>query len=323
MNASAARGVALIGGSTYDITGTLLGETHRNDSNPSRIHTSHGGVGRNIAENLARLGFPAPFVSAFGTDALSDELIASCETLGIDTKLSYIKEGARACIYIDLLDDRGELLLAASDMSPIEAFPLDLLRETVKRLNAYEFILLDANLTEEALRCAAAHSESLLIGETVSVAKAERLRGILSRLYAVKANVAELAALTGRKLESERDIGDAGARLLAAGVKRVFVTMGKDGSCHIDGDGMTRIPSFPAEVRSVTGAGDAFCAAVVYGLCHDLPAEDILLLGSAMSRITLASPFAVSRDMTEAEALRVKGALAALYAGGAPVQTPR
>ena len=108
--------IALIGGSTYDITGTLLDEARQSDSNPSSIHTGHGGVGRNIAENLARLGLGVRLVSAFGTDALSDELIASCEAVGIDTRLSYIKEGARACSYIDLLDKRGELLLAASDM---------------------------------------------------------------------------------------------------------------------------------------------------------------------------------------------------------------
>ncbi|MDR2132069.1 MAG: carbohydrate kinase family protein [Clostridiales Family XIII bacterium] len=306
-----ARDVALIGGSTCDITGVLLGEPHGSDSNPSRIHTSHGGVGRNIAENLARLGLKVRFVSAFGTDAFSDELIAFCEALGMDTRLSYIKEGARACTYIDLLDAKGELLLAASDMSTMEEFPLDLLANAVKRLNAHKLTVLDANLTEDALRCVAEHSESLLLGETVSITKAKRFRAILPRLYAVKANAGELAALTGRRVESERDIACACADLLAAGVKRVFVTMGRNGAFCADGGGTTRTPGFPAEVCSVTGAGDAFCAAIAYGILRDLPTEDMLLLGAAMSRITLKSPFAVSREMSESEALRVKDALAA------------
>ncbi|MDR2770827.1 MAG: PfkB family carbohydrate kinase [Clostridiales Family XIII bacterium] len=299
-------GVALIGGSTYDITAALLGEeVHRSDSNPSRIRTGHGGVARNIAENLARLGLAVRFVSAFGADALSAELIASCEAVGIDTSLSYIEEGARACTYINLLDKDGELLLAASDMSAIEAFPLDLLAEAAERLNGRRLLVLDANLTESALRCVAAHSESLLIGEAVSIAKATRLRAILPRLHTVKANLGELAALTGREIGGDADLRAAGGDLLAAGVKRVFVTMGRAGACCIESAGVTRIPGFPAEVRSVTGAGDAFCAAIAYGLCRGLPTEEILLLGAAMSHITLESPFAVSRDMTEAEALRV------------------
>jgi pseudouridine kinase len=302
-------GVALIGGSTYDITGLLLADARRNDSNPSRIHTGCGGVGRNIAENLARLGLGVSFASAFGTDAFSRELLASCEAVGIDTRLSYIEEGACACTYINLLDAGGELLMAASDMTLIEDFPLDLLSEAARRANARKLAILDANLTEEALCCIASHCESLLIGETVSIAKARRFRSILPRMYAIKANVGELAALAGRAIKSERDIDEAGASLRAAGVKRVFVTMGKNGACCVEEGGTTRVPGFPAEVRSVTGAGDAFCAAVAYGIYRDLPTEDILLLGTAMSHITLASPFAVSRDMTKAQALQVKDAL--------------
>jgi pseudouridine kinase len=312
------RDIALIGGSTYDITGVLLADARPSDSNPSRIHAGCGGVGRNIAENLARLGLGVSLVSAFGTDAFSHELLASCEAVGIDTRLSHIEEGARACTYINLLDAGGELLMAASDMSPVEAFPLDLLSEAARRASAYKLTVLDANLTEEALRCVAAHCEGPLIGETVSVAKAKRFRSILPRMHAIKANVGELAALAGREIKSERDLSEAGAFLCAAGVGRVFVTMGREGACCIDEGGMSRVPGFPAEIRSVTGAGDAFCAAVVYGVYHGLPTEDILLLGSAMSRITLASPFAVSRDMTETEALRVKDALAGTT-GGRPV----
>jgi pseudouridine kinase len=201
-------------------------------------------------------------------------------------------------------------------MTPVENFPKELLTEAARRASECRLTVLDANLTEEALRHIASHCESLLIGETVSIAKAGRFRGILPRIYAIKANIGELAALTGREIKSERDIAGAGDALRAAGVERVFVTMGKSGACCVEEGGMTRVPGFPAKVRSVTGAGDAFCAAVVYGIYHGLPTEDILLLGTAAAHITLASPFAVSRDMTEAEALRVKEALRATRAEG-------
>jgi pseudouridine kinase len=303
------RDIAVIGGSTYDITAVLKDDARPGDSNPSRIHTGCGGVGRNIAENLARLGLGVSFVSAFGTDAFSAELIASCEAVGIDTRLSHAEKGARACTYINMLDSGGELLLAASDMSLTEAFPRESLAEAARALNAHGIMILDANLTEEALRILAEPYSGVLIGETVSVAKAKRLRSVLPRLYAVKTNRRELAALTGREIQGDRDLERAGAELLEAGVKRVFVTMGIEGSCCIEEGGLTRMPSFKAEVRSVTGAGDAFCAGVVYGIRRELPTADILLLGAAMSRVTLASPFAVSRDMTESEALRVMAEL--------------
>jgi pseudouridine kinase len=307
----ASNDVALFGGSTYDVTGVLLKEARPNDSNPSRIRACCGGVGRNIAENLARLGLGVRFVSAFGTDAFSREMIASCEAVGIDTGDSYIAEGARGGAYVNLLDAKGELLIAASDLSLIEEFPDDLLRNSVSRANACKLAVVDANLTEDALSRIAGQCEIPLIGDAVSVAKAGRFRRVFPHMHALKTNIGELAALADREIKSDRDLIAAMACLRAAGVERVFVTMGRDGACCFDGDGMTRVPGFPAEVRSVTGAGDAFCAAVVYGIYHGLPATDILMLGTAMSHITLASPLAVSRDMTKAEALRVKDALTA------------
>jgi pseudouridine kinase len=305
--------IALIGGATYDITAVLIGDARRGDSNPSRIHTGCGGVGRNIAENLARIGLSVAFVSAFGTDAFSAEMIASCEAVGIDTRFSHVGEGAAGCAYVDLIDSRGELLLAASDMSPVEAFPEDSLTEAASSLSGCGIMVLDANLTEAALARVADCYGGLLIGEAVSVAKAGRLRRILPRLHAVKANVGELAALTGREIRDGADAEDAGKSLLGEGVERVFVTMGREGAFCAERTGVSRVPGFPANVRNVTGAGDAFCAAVAYGLHRGLTSGDILLLGTAMAHITLESPFAVSRDMTEAVALRVMEGYKAKY----------
>jgi pseudouridine kinase len=306
--------IAVIGGATCDITGTLFEEARQGDSNPGRVNMSCGGVGRNIAENLARLGFNITFISAFGTDGFSDELIASCEDLGIDTSLSYTKNGARACTYVNMLDSRGELLLAASDMTLTESFPPDLLSKTVRHLGTIDLMILDANLTEELLTAATEHYNGTIVGEAVSAAKAGRLRSILPRLHAVKANACELAALTGREIRNDLDVAEAGRSLLDEGVERVFVTMGKDGACCIERNGIVRTPGFPANVRSVTGAGDAFCAAIAYGVYHGDESRSILMLGAAMSHITLESPFAVSRDMTEGKAMYVMAELEAQHA---------
>jgi pseudouridine kinase len=307
----AGRDIAVIGGATCDVTGVLPEEARQGDSNPGRVNMSCGGVGRNIAENLARLGFDITFISAFGTDGFSGELTASCEDMGIDTSLSYTKNGARVCTYVNILDGRGELLTAVSDMTLIESFPPDLLSKTVRHLGPTGIMILDANLTEELLTVAAEHYNGPIIGEAVSAAKAGRLRGILPRLRAVKTNVGELAALTGREIRNDLDVEEAGMSLLGEGVGRVFVTMGKDGACCVERNGIVRTPGFHANVRSVTGAGDAFCAAVAYGVYHGIESRDILMLGAAMSHITLESPFAVSRDMTEDRALRVMAELAA------------
>jgi pseudouridine kinase len=302
--------LAVVGGANYDITGVALGEANFHDSNPSRVYTGCGGVGRNIAENAGRLGLKTALLAAFGTDAFAEILRASCETAGVDTRLSHVTEGARSGLYIDLLDQDGELLLAASDQGLIESLPLDAIRATAPALSNYRFLCLDANLTEEAVHCAAETIPLPIIGDTVSMAKAVRFRGILHRIYALKTNLLELSALTEQRVDAADKVEAAAETLLKNGVSRIFVTMGPEGACCVDSSGITRIAGFPAEVRNVTGAGDAFCAGIACGLLRGLSNEEILYFSTAMSHLAMAGESAVNPQITAEKVAGLAEALA-------------
>ena len=290
--------LAVIGGATYDITGVSLGEARFHDSNPSKVYTGCGGVGRNIAENAGRLGLKTALLAAFGDDAFAGILRESCGVVGVDTSLSHVEKDARSGLYIDLLDRDGELLLAASDQTLIESIPLTAIQAAAPALSRYRFLCLDANLTEAAIRCAAETIPLPIIGDTVSMAKAARFGGILPRIHALKTNLLELSALTGRQIESADQVEAAAETLLHAGVSRIFVTMGPEGACCVDSWGITRLQGFPAEVRNVTGAGDAFCAGVCQGLLQGLASEDILYFATAMSHLAMAVESAVNPQIT-------------------------
>ncbi|MEI8181049.1 PfkB family carbohydrate kinase, partial [Aestuariivirga sp.] len=61
--------VIVIGGANVDIKGRSRGSFVAGTSNPGEVTVSAGGVGRNIAENLARLGISVSLVTALGQDA--------------------------------------------------------------------------------------------------------------------------------------------------------------------------------------------------------------------------------------------------------------
>jgi pseudouridine kinase len=294
----AKRDVLLIGGSTYDITGIATGDANLHDSNPSRIFTGCGGAGRNILENAARLGMSASIISAYGTDAFSKELIDSCRVVGIDTTRIWIREMANACLYIDLLDKNGELLLAASDLTLMEELPISLLEESMDFINSHDIVILDTNVAEQALQFVAKYCTAIIIGDTVSIAKAPRFRNILNRMHVVKTTIGELKSLTGGNIESRQDICDAGNFLIKKGVNQVDVTMGEEGACCIQEYGVDWVPGFPANVKNVTGAGDAFCAGIAYGIQNGFTVREILLFGSAMSHIALSGEAAVNPEMS-------------------------
>ena len=58
------------------------------DSNPGAVRMSLGGVGRNIAHNMALLGVDVRMVTVFGDDINAQKIAASCGELGIDISQS-------------------------------------------------------------------------------------------------------------------------------------------------------------------------------------------------------------------------------------------
>ena len=298
------RDVLVIGGSTYDTTCVVCGDPIYKDSNPSRIYGGCGGVGRNIAENTARMGMHTALMTAFGTDAFSKEIAASCDRVGIDHSRSFVSENAGAGKYISIIDSGGELLLAASDLGLIEAVDPAYFIRDLSYLNSFSSLLVDANNTEETLAAVAKAYKGRIFADAVSIKKAPRLRSILNRLDTVKVNRGELGGLSGKPVGNDRQIREAAEYLISEGVHHVFVTKGTDGACCFDGETAYSVPSFPVIVKSVTGAGDAFSAAVLYGSMRGYSCSETLLLGTAASHIALTSGYAVSEDMTEERLLK-------------------
>src|SRR5512139_2610731 len=78
--------VLVIGAACVDIVGVLKGEMQTGTSNPAQIRTSCGGVGRNVAENLARLGQAVNLLTVVGEDQNGDHLIKAIAEAGVNVE---------------------------------------------------------------------------------------------------------------------------------------------------------------------------------------------------------------------------------------------
>ena len=108
--------VTVVGGVNVDIGGRPEAALVARDSNPGAVHSSLGGVGRNIAHNMALLGLDVRLLTAFGDDLNAQKLAASCGELGIDISQSPVIPGGRTSTYLFINDERGDMALAVSDM---------------------------------------------------------------------------------------------------------------------------------------------------------------------------------------------------------------
>lgn len=258
--------VAGIGGANVDLHGRAAGPIRLRDSNPGRLHLSCGGVMRNILENLARLGVPTAIVSAVGDDGYGRILADSCRQLGMDTGLLRVLPGHRSSCYVSILDDEGDMLVAMSDMAIIKQMGAAFVAEALPVLNQAELVVCDANLSREALEALTAGCRRPLLIDPVSTAWAEMMAPLAGRFDTLKPNRMELQALTGCDCSTSAGVEEGCGRLLKAGAKRVFVSLGADGLYYQDSQG-TRLHAasrpFPL-LCNATGAGDAAMAGIVW-----------------------------------------------------------
>jgi pseudouridine kinase len=291
------RPIVCIGAANLDRKLRALGPLAMGSSNPARQDEAFGGVARNIAENLARLGAPAALITALGNDASGRGLQAHAEMLGIDTSGTLRLDGVSSGTYTAVLDQRGEMTMALADMALYDALTPEFLASRQPQRAGAALVVADLNLpleTVAALLDEAARGRVPLVLVGVSQAKMARLPHNLEGLRLLIVNEGELATRSGRPLKTPADFAEACAQLQAQGAVDVIVTRGAEGVLYTTADGVERLAAAPARVVDVTGAGDAFAAAV----CWSLYAADCGLAlacrrGLQLAALTLASEQAV------------------------------
>lgn len=93
--------ITVIGGINIDIEGKPDGILKFEDSNPGKISVSYGGVGRNITENVARMGGSVAMISVIGEDHMGYEAKEHLRLLGVDvSRIEVKKHACQRCIFL-------------------------------------------------------------------------------------------------------------------------------------------------------------------------------------------------------------------------------
>ncbi len=294
--------VTCIGGANVDRKIQSLAPLQLGTSNPASVTETHGGVARNIAENLGRLGARPRLVTLVGDDAPGNQLLAACRNAGIDVTNAIQTNEWNTGTYTAVLDVNGEMTVALADMALYDALSIDSIAARWDVIASSRLLIIDTNPPAETLAyiLQRAYQEQLPVCVTpVSSPKVKRLPADLRGVWLLVANLDELAALTNRdRVETEQEIAAAAAACMARGCERVVVTMGQRGCCYFQKDGRPgQIQAEPVSVVDVTGAGDAFVAGVTYALAAGPDLAAACAFGTRCSRAALATKETVSHDI--------------------------
>jgi len=297
--------VALIGGANLDISAHSHAPPVAGDSNPGTIACSPGGVARNVAENLVRLGVDARLLSVLGDDAFAQVLRQSAQRVGLDLQACTTIAGARTATYLSLHGTDGDMGVAVNDMGILEHLTPALLEAHVALLKGAAAVMVDCNVRPDVLAWMATHvPQQPVFAEAVSVAKCTKLLPVLGALHTLKANRIEAEALSGMAIHTPQDAMAAAHVLHQRGVRNVVVSLGAEGAAWCDATGATGHKAVrPVQMASATGAGDAMLSGLLYAHLHGMPLDRAVPWAMACAELTLSSTFANSPDLNVAAVL--------------------
>ena len=275
--------ICVIGGANADIIATSFKTFVPNDSNPGMVRLTAGGVGRNIAHNLALLGDEVIFLTIFGGDAFGRFTADSCLKAHIDISLcDYANADIRSC-FLSINNHDGEMIGGVADMAAADGITPEWLASKMEQVEHVDAFVADANIPMESIAYLIDHAYKPLFIDAVSGAKAIKIKEALAHsskksFFTLKCNQIENAILT--HLE---------------GIERRYVSQGANGLDVIEDNTKHHFPALPCRVVNTTGAGDALMA----GIIHAGPGaniEEAARIGLLCAKNNIESPDTVNQQ---------------------------
>jgi len=296
-----------------DINGFSWDPLNMADSNPGRVEYCPGGVGRNIAENLHRLGAEVRLISVIGDDPGGEFIKTSSARIGLNIEHSlFLKSGEQVTsVYIALMDSDGEMKLALADMNIMEHITEKHLESKAGIIKESAIVLLDTNLPERIINFIldTFGGGPLFFLDGVSARKAPRAAPRIGSFDTLKIGRMEASVLTGIEIP---ELGEPGRPMsakqwekfdkmanffISKGTRRVFITLGKEGIFTASAGRNFFSPVQYVRPLNTSGGGDAVMAGIAYGTLQGWDDEKIVSFSLAMGRITVQCGSTVSPYM--------------------------
>ncbi|MEW9701924.1 carbohydrate kinase family protein [Paenibacillus sp. SI8] len=289
--------VLVIGTVFIDCKGFANQNYQPSTRNLGNIQFVHGGVGRNVAENLAHLQVPACFVSSVDNTAIGIEVIERLQRATVTTTYLARSEQRGMGMWLAILDEHGNLSGSISqmpDLALLEALISDKGKEMVAQ-STHVALELDLNL-----RIARSVIQLAVEGNKPVYGVPGNLDVILSH----KELLAHLDCFICNNFEADLfleldftslPITQKQAALMQfvdrVGVGAMVVTLGKEGAVYYNprtGE-VGYQPVFPVQLVDTSGAGDAFFSGTVMGLVKGLSLKDAVICGTKVAGWTIES----------------------------------
>ncbi len=288
--------IVVVGNVFVDIKGFPDSKYIPAGRNAGSVDIVHGGVGRNVAEDIANVELRPRFVSMVDDTAEGTEVIRKLNNHKVDTRyVAQVPDGMG--MWLAVFDNTGDIVSSISKRPKMDAL-LELLEEKGDEIFCdADSIVIEIDMDKEIIKTVLGFAEKYhkrVFAVVANMSIASLRRDFLQSIDCFVCNVQEAGILFAADLDelSPEALGpDLVERLRSARIPSMVVTMGSRGAVYADWDGNHGVcPANPVRVRDTTGAGDAFCAGVAIGLTYGKSMAESCDIGSrlASSVITIS-----------------------------------
>lgn len=288
-------GIVVIGDVFIDIKGYSTSPYIPAGRNAGTIEQIHGGVGRNVAEDIANVELEPTFISAVDNDAMGEEVIQKLKRHKVNTSyMRKVKDGMGT--WLAVFDHNGDVVASISKRPDHKTIERILDEHGDEIFRDADSIVIEIDIDKEIVKKTFAYAEkynkdvyALVSNMTIAIER----RDFIRRTACFVCNQQEAGILFSEDYSEKtpEELAEILAeRISTAKIQKMVVTMGEDGAVYADQNGDRGVyPALKVDVVDTTGAGDAFFSGVCMGLTYGRSLQEACGIGTRLSSTVICT----------------------------------
>ena len=288
-------GIVVFGATFVDIKGYPSSQYIPAGRNVGRVVQVHGGVSRNVAEDIAKIDLKPVFVSVVDNSGIGADVIAKLERHHVNTEYIARREDGLGT-WLAIFDNNGDVVASISKRPDLSAIT-EVLNESGDRIfSEADSVIVEIDMEEEQLERIFGLAEKYgkdVYAVVSNMSIAMERRSLLQRTACIVCNEQEAGMFFSEDFEdmpADKLAGILLERIYKAKIPRMIVTLGERGAVYAEQGGNCGVcPPQKVDVIDTTGAGDSFFAGAAIGLTYGKSLAKACEIGTRLSSSVIAT----------------------------------
>lgn len=281
--------IVVVGNVFVDVKGYPDGMYIPAGRNSGRVEIYHGGVGRNVAEDIANVELRPRFVSMVDNNAQGQEVLDKLKKHKVDTRyIASVPDGMG--MWLAVFDNTGDIVASISKRPNMDAMAALLDEKGDEIFADADSIVIEIDVDKEVVKRVFKYAEKYhkrVYAVVANMSIATQRRDFLQSIDCFVCNAQEAGILfvsDMEHLEPQELMDTLSEKVISAKIPAMVVTMGGRGAVYADMKGGKGFcPARSVDVVDTTGAGDAFCAGVAIGLTYGKSMQQAVEIGTRLA----------------------------------------